>query len=148
MKSFQNGTLLLVAGLFLAGIGTWGATAVRPLLISSLNSGLAAGPADPVSGPPSLTQDFLISLPEGEDERYLRATVVIELDTPSDRDHLREHQAQLREAFITRSADVAPSDYGGRDGMERSKSLMRAALAQTLPNLAVRGVYLSDFVVR
>jgi flagellar basal body-associated protein FliL len=105
-------------------------------------------PAPRVSAPPSVQEEFLIPLADADANRYLRTTVVIEFKRTRDRDELRAHLPQLRDAFIAQSIDRGAEDYSGHEGLERSKAIMRAALASTRPDLEIRGIYFSDFILR
>ncbi len=149
--------LLVVAAAAILALGLGQATGLvdvlsiqwsRPLVITGLGGPGADEPEDDLEAAPMVKEEFLIPLTDGETDRYLRATVVIELYDFKDRDDLKEHVGQLRDAFIVRSVNLDPGALDGPQGLQRSRELMRLAVREARPELRVRGIWFSDFILR
>jgi flagellar basal body-associated protein FliL len=136
--------LLVVAEATGALGGQW----ARPLVIAGLGGVGADGPEDDLQAAPSVKEEFLIPLTDGDNDRYLRATVVIELYDAQDRDDLKAHVGQLRDAFIVQSVNLDPDALNGPGGLKKGRDLMELAVHQARPGLEVRGIYFADFILR
>jgi hypothetical protein len=91
---------------------------------------------------------YVVPVDSGEAGHYLRIAVTIEIRTEADRTMLTEQNARVRDALIALSADCSPAELQGRVGMERTKHMMREALRTGTPDVAIGGVYFSEFLVR
>jgi flagellar basal body-associated protein FliL len=143
--------LLVLAGAWSAGLGDLLLRLRgRALVIAGLAGGRSVRDADGVPAAqetPHVEEQFLIPMHDGKLARYLRTTVVVELYDLETRDELRANAGRFRDAFILGAADLDAQTLDGPAGLDRCRTLVRAAVKHASPQADVRGVYLSEFLI-
>jgi flagellar basal body-associated protein FliL len=133
---------LVLGGLVLrAGLGERVWLAVRGLAGKS-----GAKPAAAASPGNTLKQDYVITLADGEGDRFVRMSVVIEMDSDGAKQELEVNNTRLRDAFIARVADCGSQDFAGQEGIEKGRHLLREAITEASPGSKVKGVYFLEFL--
>lgn len=99
-------------------------------------------------GPLVKVADFVIHLRNPDADRYARMSFDVEVFSEADKDRLNAQIPKVRDAFITYLSDRTMEDLSGSEGLGRTKETLQTTLRQTLPDVRVRTLYISDFVVQ
>ena len=99
-------------------------------------------------GPLVKISDFVVHLRNPDADRYARMSFDVEVFADSDRERLLAQLPKVRDAFITYLSDRTVEDLRGSEGLSRTKETLQTTLRQTLPDVRVRALYISDFVVQ
>jgi flagellar FliL protein len=112
--------------------------------------GKEEGGAPPVGkgGPMVKIADFVVHLRNPDADRYARVSFEVEVYSDSDKDRLNASTARVRDAFIGYLSDRTLEDLRGSEGLSRTKEALQTTLRQLLPDVRIRALYISDFVVQ
>lgn len=92
--------------------------------------------------------DFVIHLRNPDADRYARMSFDVEVFGDSDKDRLNASSPRVRDAFIGYLSDRTMEDLRGSEGLTRTKDSLQTLLRQVAPDVRVRALYISDFVVQ
>jgi flagellar protein FliL len=99
-------------------------------------------------GPLVRIPDFVVHLRNPDADRYARVSFEVEVYGESDKDRLNAASARVRDAFIGYLSDRTLEDLRGSEGLSRTKDALQTTLRQLLPDVRIRALYISDFVVQ
>jgi flagellar FliL protein len=99
-------------------------------------------------GPMVKIADFVVHLRNPDADRYARVSFEVEVFADSDKDRLNASTARVRDAFIGYLSDRTLEDLRGSEGLSRTKEALQTTLRQLLPDVRIRALYISDFVVQ
>lgn len=92
--------------------------------------------------------DFVVHLRNPDADRYARVSFEVEVMADSDKERLQASSARVRDAFIGYLSDRTLEDLRGSEGLSRTKEALQTNLRQLLPDVRIRALYISDFVVQ
>lgn len=92
--------------------------------------------------------DFVVHLRNPDADRYARVSFEVEVFAESDKERLVASSARVRDAFIGYLSDRTLEDLRGSEGLSRTKEALQGTLRQLLPDVRIRALYISDFVVQ
>jgi len=92
--------------------------------------------------------DFVVHLRNPDADRYARVSFEVEVFADSDKERLVASSARVRDAFIGYLSDRTLEDLRGSEGLSRTKEALQGNLRQLLPDVRIRALYISDFVVQ
>jgi flagellar basal body-associated protein FliL len=92
--------------------------------------------------------DFVIHLRNPDADRYARMSFDVEVFGDSDKERLNASSPRVRDAFIGYLSDRTMEDLRGSEGLSRTKEALQTMLRQVAPDVRVRALYISDFVVQ
>jgi flagellar protein FliL len=110
--------------------------------------GAAAEPSGTKLGPLVKIADFVIHLRNPDADRYARMSFDVEVFSEADKERLVAQTPKVRDAFITYLSDRSLEELRGSEGLGRTKETLQSTLRQILPEIRIRAIYISDFVVQ
>jgi flagellar FliL protein len=108
----------------------------------------AAEPSGTKLGPLVKIADFVIHLRNPDADRYARMSFDVEVFSESDKERLIAQTPKVRDAFITYLSDRSLEELRGSEGLGRTKETLQSTLRQILPDIRIRAIFISDFVVQ
>lgn len=108
----------------------------------------AAEPTGTKLGPLVKIADFVIHLRNPDADRYARMSFDVEVFSESDKERLIAQTPKVRDAFITYLSDRSLEELRGSEGLGRTKETLQSTLRQILPDIRIRAIFISDFVVQ
>ncbi len=99
-------------------------------------------------GPLVRISDFVVHLRNPDLDRYARVTFEIEVFTEADKERLTASIPRVRDAFISYLSDRTVEELRGSDGLGRTKDALQQRLRDLVPDVRIRALYISDFVVQ
>jgi flagellar FliL protein len=92
--------------------------------------------------------DFVIRLRDPEVDRYARVTFELAVGGEADKTRINTALPQLRDAFITYLSDRTLEELRGRVALEQVKKDLTTSVETIVPQVKLRGLYITDFVIQ
>jgi len=109
--------------------------------------GAKAAKGPPV-GPTQKVADFVVHLRDTDTDRYARVSFEIEVATEADKERLGAALPRVRDGFIAYLSDRTFDELRGSDGLGHTKEELVKQLEKSVPDLAVKALYITDIVVQ
>jgi flagellar FliL protein len=146
-KSSKGLIIGLVIGIVVAGGGAAGAFLF--LGRGPAPASAAAKPAaDEEPGPVEKLPSFLVNLRDPATNRYLKATVELELGSDKDLERIKKYASKIRHEILLYLSNLTPADIQGEAGKQTILSDLLARVKATYKAGEVKRVYLTEFVVQ
>jgi flagellar FliL protein len=91
---------------------------------------------------------FIVNIYDGQELRYLKLKVEVELSDEKAKSELTDRQAQIRDAILTILTTKTLQDVQYLQGKNQLKQEIMAALTKIVSSGKVRQVFFTDFVVQ
>jgi len=101
-----------------------------------------------VIGPTQKVSDFVVHLRDTDTDRYARVSFEIEVGSEADKERLGAALPRVRDGFISYLSDRTFEELRGSDGLGHTKEELVKLIQKTLPDLPVKGLYITDIVVQ
>jgi flagellar FliL protein len=102
----------------------------------------------PAIGPTQKLPDFVVHLRDTDADRYARVSFEIEVSSEPDKERLGAALPRVRDGFISYLSDRTFDELRGSEGLGHTKEELLKLLQKTLPDLPVKGLYITDIVVQ
>lgn len=99
-------------------------------------------------GPMVKMADFVIHLRNPDVDRYARMSFDIEVIGDSDKEKLNANLSRVRDAFIGYLSDRTLEELRGSEGLGRTKDALQTRVRELVPEVRIRALYITDFVVQ
>ncbi|MEG3638083.1 flagellar basal body-associated FliL family protein [Magnetococcus sp. PR-3] len=93
-------------------------------------------------------EDFLVNLNEGRGNRYLKATIELELDTEELRPEVERRQPQIRDVILSLLGSKGAKELMDAEGKFRLREEILSRINAVLVNGNVKRVYFTAFVIQ
>jgi flagellar FliL protein len=104
---------------------------------------------DPKGAPVIYPLDpFIVNIYDGQDLRYLRVRVEIEVDSEESKAEMELRKAQIRDAILVLLTTKTMLDVRDQQGKNQLRQEILTAASNTLSATKVKRVYFTDFVVQ
>ncbi len=114
--------------------------------------GAAGEPGHAVSpgsvGPTVRLADFVIRLRDPEADRYARMSFELEVGGEADKERVSAHLPKIRDAFIGYLSDRTLEELRGSERLAETKKALVRTLQELVPDLRIRALYITDFVIQ
>ncbi|HTP51254.1 MAG TPA: flagellar basal body-associated FliL family protein [Anaeromyxobacteraceae bacterium] len=112
------------------------------------HEGSAKGAKGPSVGPTQKLSDFVVHLRDTETDRYARVSFELEVANEADKEKLGASLPRVRDGFIAYLSDRTFDELRGSEGLGHAKEDLLKQLEKTVPEVAVKGLYITDIVVQ
>jgi len=102
----------------------------------------------PIIGPTQKLPDFVVHLRDTDSDRYARVSFEVEVSSEADRERLGAALPRVRDGFIAYLSDRTFDELRGSEGLGRTKEELLKRLEKTVPDVPVKGLYITDIVVQ
>jgi flagellar FliL protein len=99
-------------------------------------------------GPTVKFPDFVVHLRDPDVDHYARLAIEIEVADEKAKEAVTARLPQIRDSFIAYLSDRTTSDLRGSEAIGRAKSDLSDRLKAVAPELAFRGLYMTELVVQ
>lgn len=99
-------------------------------------------------GPLVKISDFVIHLRNPDVDRYARMTFDIEVFGDADKQALSASMPKVRDLFISYLSDRTVEELSGSENLGHTKEELQARLRRLVPDVRLKALYISDFVVQ
>jgi len=99
-------------------------------------------------GPTQKLTDFVVHLRDVDTDRYARVSFEIEVASEADKERLGNSLPRVRDGFIAYLSDRTFDELRGSEGLGHTKDELLKLVQKTLPDLPVKGLYITDIVVQ
>jgi flagellar basal body-associated protein FliL len=137
-----NGTAVLLTGLLIA-IAV-GVAACR----RSTSDGDGKDSANATDKQPLHLEPFIVNLADTDDSRFLRVGIDLDLERPPASKDVAASAARIRDCILTVLSSWHSDSLLATDGKQKLKDELRHALQDRVPELGVREVYFTEFLVQ
>ncbi|HVP68856.1 MAG TPA: flagellar basal body-associated FliL family protein [Anaeromyxobacteraceae bacterium] len=111
-------------------------------------AGAKAGAKAPLVGPTQRLADFIVHLRDTDSDRYARVSFEIEVGSEADKERLGAALPRVRDQFIAYLSDRTFDELRGSEGLGHAKEELLKQLEKTVPEVPVKGLYITDIVVQ
>jgi flagellar FliL protein len=102
----------------------------------------------PAIGPTQKLPDFVVHLRDADADRYARVSFEVEVTTEDEKNRVGAAMPRIRDGFIAYLSDRTFDELRGSDGLGRAKKELLERLKQTVPEVGVKALYITDIVVQ
>lgn len=122
------------------------ASAATPVNKDGKTSSVAANPDRP--GPMVPIYEFLINLLDKDDNRYLKATMTLELDSKQAAAEVKEKMPQIRDAILLLTSNKTFGELRDLQGKMQLRAELIGHLNTLLEHGKVKHIYITNFVIQ
>jgi len=140
MRSSQRAAICLVSLVSVAGVGWFGCNSLPGSLEAAHNS------KNPGATPLHL-ESFVVNLADPEGGRFLRLGIDLSVDSASS-NPAEVPTARIRDTILAVLTTWRSDALLAPDGKQKLKEELTRALREKVPDLNVRDVYFTDFLVQ
>ena len=110
--------------------------------------GTTAKGAGAAPGPTQKLAEFVVHLRDAESDRFARVSFELEVASEDDKAKLVAFTPRIRDAFLSYLSDRTLEEMRGSEAIHRMKTALEAQLPKLVPDVRVRGLYVTDLVIQ
>lgn len=101
-----------------------------------------------VVGPVVKLEPFVVNLNEKRGNRYLKATIQLEMESEGVEEEVKKREPQVRDVILALLTSKSAQELQALEGKFRLREELQARINALLVNGKVRRVYFTDFVIQ
>ncbi len=110
--------------------------------------GGTSNPANAAPGPVLKLDNFIIQLRAADQDRYVRISFDLEVNTDADTEIVKRRLAHIRDLVISYFSDRTLEELRGSEGIVRTKEALLKRLDELIPGKHIRAIYITDFIIQ